>query len=210
MVNANPGNVVSWSDFLIGYGPWMSPAPAGEAPFLPGHNSSYKRDILLAYGDRLDSMLESETVLHFDLASKGHRLYIEPRARAGHLNFALWGIWLPVQFHYGRLFGGSRSAQWPWTRRLFYAAASPLIPAVRLLRSCRELLRPHRPRHMIPRLLPALALGLICDGAGQMVGYLCGISASPEELADFEYNRVRYIRPEDRRALEEADARPAT
>ena len=47
-----------------------------EVDYLPGHNSSYKRDVLLGYGDRLESMMESETVLHWDLRAKGHRLYL--------------------------------------------------------------------------------------------------------------------------------------
>jgi predicted dehydrogenase len=209
IVNANPGNVVSWCDYLIGYGPWMSPTPAGEVSFLPGHNSSYKRHLLLEYGDALQAKLESETVLHYELAGQGHRLYIEPRARTAHLNFAQWKVWLPVQFHCGRVFAGSRASPWPVSRKLFYAAASPLIPAVRLLRIGRELLQPNRPGQILPRLLPALLLGLMCDGAGQMVGYITGPGRSPERLSTFEYNRVRYIRSADRIALEEADERAA-
>jgi hypothetical protein len=63
---------------------------------------------------------------------------------------------------------------------------------------------------MLPRLLPALMLGLFCDGAGQIAGYALGTGRSAALLADFEFNRTRYIRPEDRRALEETDARAAT
>jgi len=207
IANANPGSVVSWCDYLIGYGFWMSPCRAGEAPFLPGHNSSYKRDELLAYGERLEAMLESETVLHFDLARRGRKLYLEPRARAAHVNFALWGAWLPVQYHCGRMFAGSRASDWGLGRKLFYAAASPLIPAVRAARLCRELLKPERPWRLIPRLLPVLSVGLALDGVGQLVGYLGGPGPSAALLAEYEYDRLRYIRPEDRRALEEADER---
>jgi predicted dehydrogenase len=202
IVNANPGSVVSWCDYLIGYGPWMSPCSPGEAAFLPGHNSSYRRDELLAYGDRLESMLEAETVLHFDLARRGRKLYVEPRARAEHLNFALWGVWLPVQYHCGRVFAGSRAASWGFGRKILYGAASPLIPAVRLARICRELLKPGRPKRLMPRLLPALSIGLIADGFGQMAGYLGGVGLSAGRIAVYEYNRIRYIRPEDRLALE--------
>jgi hypothetical protein len=205
VVNANPGNAVSWCDYLIGYGPWMSPVPEGEVPFLPGHNSSYKRAELLEYGEKLEAMLESETVLHFDLTRRGRRLYVTPRARAAHLNFALWSAWLPVQFHNGRVFGASRAACWPVAKRAVYAAASPLIPAVRFWKIARELFRPNRPRHMLFRLIVPLSIGLVCDGAGQLAGYLAGSGRSVGKLAQFEHNRVRYIRPEDRRALEESD-----
>ncbi len=207
IANGNPATVVSWCDYLIGYGPWMSPAIAGEAPFLPGHNSSYKRAILLEYGDDLEDKLESETVLHYEMVRDGHRLYVEPRARASHLNFAQWRIWLPIQFHCGRVFAASRAADWGLGQKLFYAAASPLIPLVRLRRIAGELLRPNRPRHLLGRILPALTLGLLLDGAGQMLGYILGSGRSREYLAEYEHDRVRYIHPADRRALDEADAR---
>ncbi|MBC7928749.1 MAG: hypothetical protein H7039_24150 [Bryobacteraceae bacterium] len=135
--NANPDGIVSWCDYLVGYGPWMSPCSPGQVPFLPGHNSSYKRAILLEYGERLEAMLEAETVLHYDLLRQGRKLYLEPAARASHVNFALWNVWLPVQFHCGRVFGGSRAQGWPLSRKLIYTAASPLIPLVRTARICR-------------------------------------------------------------------------
>ena len=185
----------------------MSPCPAGEAPFLPGHNSSYKREELLAYDGTLEAALESETVLHFDLARRGRKLYLEPRARAAHLNFALWGVWLRVQYHWGRVFASSRASDWGMGRRLFYSAASPLIPALRAARICRELLKRGRPARLIPRVLPALAVGLTMDGLGQMIGYLAGPGRSARSLAVYEYDRTRYIRPEDRRVLEQADDR---
>ena len=49
--NANPATAVSWADFFIGYGPWAEPISAGTVDFLPGHNSSYKRAVLLEYED---------------------------------------------------------------------------------------------------------------------------------------------------------------
>jgi hypothetical protein len=206
IANANPGSVVSWCDYLIGYGPWMSPCRAGHVPFLPGHNSSYKSAILLEYGDRLEAMLESETVLHYDLIHRGHTLYLEPGARAAHVNFAQWGVWMPVQYHCGRVFGGSRASQWNLSRKLIYGFASPLIPLVRAARICRELTKPDRPRNRLIALLPALLIGLAADGFGQMIGYFAGPGRSAERLANYEYDRLRFVRPEDRQALEGMDA----
>jgi hypothetical protein len=81
---------VSWADLFIGYSPWLAPAPSREAEFLPGHNTSYKRAVLLEYGDQLDSMMQAETVLHWVLRSKGHRLFLESTANVAHVNFSLW------------------------------------------------------------------------------------------------------------------------
>lgn len=103
---------------MIGYGPWIEPTLAGQASFLPGHNSRYKRAVLLEYGDQLEDMLVSETVMHLDLCRKGYRLYIESSARAAHVNFSLLSSWLPVQLYSGRVFAGSRARNWSLLRRL--------------------------------------------------------------------------------------------
>ncbi len=202
VANANPASAVSWADYLIGYGPWADPTPSGEAELLPGHNSSYKREVLLAYGDRLEAMLASESVLHMDLRSRGERLYLSADARAAHVNFSRMASWLAVQVHNGRVFGAARARDWSLARRLFYAAASPLIPIVRCWRGARALLLPGRPRHELPRVLPALALGLALDGVGQMLGYAFGPGRSLGKLADYEFRRIDHVRPEEHRLFD--------
>jgi len=200
--NANPDTMVSWCDFLIGYCFWMEPIAAAQMSFLPGHNSSYKRSVLTEeYGDQLDNMMESETVMHFDLCRKGYRLYIEPAACSEHVNFSLLSSWLPVQYFAGRSFAGNRIHNWSVLKRLLYGIASPLIPIVRLLRINRELRRPGRPRYLLVRLLPLLVLGLLFDGLGQMIGYLMGLGNATDKLSQFEFNRIKHITKNDRRSL---------
>jgi hypothetical protein len=87
--NANPKSVTSWADFLIAYGPWSEPVTAGEVEHLPGHNSSYKREILLDYGPGLEAMLGAESILHWDLRAREYRLFLAPKAKIAHLNFGL-------------------------------------------------------------------------------------------------------------------------
>lgn len=199
--NANPGTIVSWCDFTIGYGPWMDPAPAQCMPFLPGHNSCYKRTVLLEYGDRLEDMMEAETVLHFDLAQRGFQLRMEPQARTAHTNFALLSSWLPVQFYAGRVFGATRAANWPARKRLVFFAASPLIPIVRLVRCLREMAKPGRSGGRIAPMLPVLALGLALDGLGQMAGYLFGLGDAVASVARYEFHRFDHITAADRAQL---------
>ena len=198
MVNGNPGSMVSEADFGIGYGPWMAPLGPEEMPFLPGHNSCYRRDALLALGGRLERLLEAETVLHMEWAAQGRRMRVEPGARARHVNYSLWRSWVPVQVIAGRLFGGMRAATWPRRRQLFFAAASPLIPLVRLWRVAREFGRPGRSYWRLARLAPALGIGLALDGVGQFLGYAFGPGDAMEQLARYEFNRVEHVRREDR------------
>jgi len=196
--NGNPRSLVSWANLLIEYNEWLDPAPGGEMHHLPGHNSSYKRDLLLAYGDELDRCLEAESVLHWDLRAKGHRLYLEPAAKTQHLNFSRFGSSVALRFHAGRLFAGMRRSTWGPARRLAYAAGSPLIPFVRLFRILRELRRPNRPRQLIPRLLPMFLPLLAADAAGEMTGYLGGPGRSSEEIARVDFHREDYMNRRDR------------
>jgi hypothetical protein len=199
MANANPRSATSWANLLIEYAPWLEGAPGGEREHLPGHNGSYKRDILLAYGERLEAMLDAESVLHWDLRARGHRLYLEPKARTFHQNFSVRASSLPLRFNGGRLFAAARARDWPPRRRALYAAAAPLIPLVRLLRIAREMCAPGRPRHLLPRVLPALAAGLVFDGAGEMAGYALGPGRAMAKLSDMEFHRRRYLANFDRR-----------
>jgi len=200
--NANPATMVSWCDFLIGYCFWMEPLAAVETTFIPGHNSSYKRSVLIEeYGDQLGKMLESETVMHMDLYRKGYRLCIEPAACAAHVNFSLLSSWLPVQYYAGRVFAGNRRHNWSVSKRLLYGIAFPLIPLVRLYRISKELTRPGRPRYLLVRLLPLLLFGLLFDGLGQMIGYLTGSGNATDKLGQFEFNRINHITEGDRKLL---------
>jgi hypothetical protein len=196
--NANPATRVSEADFAIGYGPWMEPMDAAEMRFLPGHNSSYKRDELLALGGRLERLLEAETVLHMAWSAQGRRLVVAPAARVRHVNYSRWRSWIPVQLLAGRLFGGMRAEAWPRRRRLLYAAASPLIPLVRYGRIARAFARPGRSLWRLARATPALAVGLLLDAAGQCWGYLRGPGDAMARLARYEYNRIEHVRAEER------------
>lgn len=196
--NANPASAVSWADFFIGYGPWMLPAKRREADFLPGHNSSYKREVLLAYGAELEQMLEAETVLHWDLRQRGERLLLEPAAAVAHTNFSLWRSWIPVQYHAGRLFAGSRILGMPGWKRAVYVVGAPLIPLLRLARIARQAAA----AGLLGRFaasLHALVTGLVLDGLGQFMGYLAGAGAARENVAKYEYRRIDHITEHDRK-----------
>ena len=194
--NANPKSAVSWADLFIGYGPWLSPTIRREADFLPGHNTSYKRAHLLAYGNELESMMEAETLLHWDLRKNGHRLFIDPSVQVAHMNFSLWRSWLPVQFYSGRLFAGVRARRMTLWKRALFVVGSPMIPWVRLWRIWRGL-EGGEQRQRFLWCAHALVIGLLIDGAGQLVGYAAGVGHAVNQVARFEFHRLRHIRDED-------------
>lgn len=195
MRNANPDCLVSWADFYIAYGKWAGPAASGVVDFLPGHNSCYKRGALLAFGGRLEELLEAETVLHWDLRKRGMELWLEAGASTAHMNFGLWRSWLPVQFHAGRVFASQRASGWSAGRRALFTIASPLIPFVRLARVGRGLRRAAMGRMFRVRVLLVAWVGLLADGAGQMLGYALGAGGARARFAAYEFHRVRHVRP---------------
>jgi glycosyltransferase involved in cell wall biosynthesis len=200
MANANPHSLLSWVNLLIEYSEWLEPRAGGEVEHLPGHNGSYKRDALLAYGARLEAMLDAESVLHWDLRARGHKLYLEPKARTFHQNFSLVLPTIPLRFNGGRLFAASRARSWPGLRRALYTCAAPLIPFVRCSRIVRELRQAGRPRQLLPRILPALFAALVVDASGELCGYALGAGDAMAILSDMEFHRRRYLAPDERQA----------
>ncbi|MHA1485231.1 MAG: hypothetical protein ACTSPR_07940 [Candidatus Thorarchaeota archaeon] len=199
MRNGNPGTMLSWADFYQAYGEWAHPISSGSVRHLPGHNSSYKRPILLAYGNQLEVLMRAEGILHRHLRAQGYELLREPRTCTSHLNFTSWSSWIPAQYHTGRQFASTwvHSRSWLW--RLLFTVASPLIPWVRLylIQKC---VRRGRSRNFLIRLLPVLFVGLLANGFGQMVGYATGAGDSTEKVAEYEFHRVKHIEPTDQGA----------
>lgn len=187
--NANPDSLISWADFIISYGQWMESSPAGVVEVLPGHNSSYKREILLEYGTELESILEAETTLHFDLREKGYQLYLEPEAQISHLGFSLLSSWLSAQFHLGRLFAANRANRWFFLRQLLYTGGTPLIPILRFFRILRQLNWPGKQHNFPSGALPLSMLGLVASALGEMTGYAFGPGNSIQRMLNLEFHR---------------------
>jgi hypothetical protein len=196
VLNANPRSMLGWAALFLDYGPWIDHARGGALPDVPAHNGSYKRSVLLAYGPELESRLRSDTLLNADLRSKGHRLYLEPRARVLHLNVSTIRGCLLERVVAGRAFAASRSESWSPIRRAAYALGWPLIPAVRLGRTLGYLRRSGHASTLLPRLLPALGLALVASAFGELLGYTLGLGGALRPLYDIELHRERYTRVE--------------
>jgi hypothetical protein len=204
LLNGNPQTLRSWTNLLIEYGPWLDPVPSGPRDQIPPHNSTYKRDILLAYGERLQGLIEAETVLHWDLRARGHQLYLESAAKTRHFNMSLWSVFVPLRFSVGRLFAQARARDWPAGRRILFTLASPLIPFVRFARTLAVVRRCGPQHRLFPRLLPLLFLGFVIDGCGEMVGYAAGGGGAVRRTSEFEFHRDRRLRPSERRLFAES------
>lgn len=203
VLNANPDSLLSWVNFLVSYGSWSEPVEWGETGMVSGHNLAFKRAVLAEYGNDLEGLLGREGGLLGELRAKGHRFYLEPEARYYHVNPSLLSSTAELRFNSGRLYGAERAARgrWSLSRRLLYVAGGPLIPFVRFRRIRRELFAAGRHKRLVPRVFPALLLGLALDAAGQMVGYLIGAGRAESTMASFEVDRMRHLTERDRLRL---------
>ena len=205
--NANPRSMTGWANLLLEYYPWLDGAARAELNDLPGHNSAYKRDLLLAYGDRLEELFEVEAVIQRDLRERGHRMLLEPAARTSHLNFSRVSSALRLRFHAGRSFAGHRTMGWSAAKRLGYVLGSPLIPLVRLARIVGMVRSSPTYSGLFPKVMPMLTLSLLVDGFGELIGYVSGPGGAARVLGSIEFNRARFMDAADRRDFAAALAR---
>jgi hypothetical protein len=193
--NANPTGALSWAGFLLDYGRWMRGRAAGEVDAVPNHNSSFKREALVAQGPGLASALERRADLGAMLRQQGFRACFEPAAELAHLNVCSLRPWLAERFFAGRLLASARGVRWTPSRRLLYALGSPLIPAVVLWRLRPVIRRPHV-RAGLPRLTrTALAAGAVVGALGEAFGYAAGAGRSQARMAEYELHKRRYASP---------------
>ncbi len=177
--NLNPGIGCSDVVGLMTYGPFYSPQRPRETAMIAGHNSSYKRDVLIALGADLDHLLAAaDLVLMTRLRRHGHALWVDPRIRISHANVTSTADACRGYFLHHRAYGPlrAREERWPWWRRVVYIVAAPLIPIYFIVRF-RRLLRRQRPDlvPMFDRGLPTAFGAQLAGACGQAAGLLVGI-----------------------------------
>lgn len=206
--NANPGATLSVVNFIMTYASLSGPQEAGPRSLLAWHNTAYRRDLLLAYGDRLGPLLEWEGDLQSDLQSKGHQLFLEPRAETDHLNVSGLGSTLRLHYLRGRMMGADRADRegWPAWKRAVYVAGAPLFPIMQWRHVAADVRRWGTSSSEIARLFPSMALVLAVGAVGEAVGYALGSGGSMDRWQTFELYRTRHLTGQERQEWEAATA----
>ena len=125
------------SMMMAEYGFWMSPVHHGRTNYLPGNNVSYKRDLLLSFGEQLEQLIAVDFNVQEALRQRGHELFTESRALTAHQFYASVPGLLRANGVYARLLAANRakSQSWGFWRRLLYGVSVPLaVPVLRLVR----------------------------------------------------------------------------
>jgi len=188
MLNSNPERMESWVHLLCHHGAYTGRTQPVELPHLPGHNTSYKRDILLEFGPELGRLLSFEILLHRRLRARGHRLLLDPGARVRHFQRSDPASLVVGQFVSMRSFAATRSESWGWGRRLLYTLGSPLVPVKKFAQMLPDLWRSRHEGYW-PWILPYLAVALVSSAAGEAAGYGLGAGRAHRLKFRQEWNR---------------------
>ena len=201
--NANPESAASWVNYILSYGGFAPPVEAGERDLLPWHNSAYKRDAIIPFGDRLGPLLEWEGALQAELRAQGHTLYLEPAARTAHGNVSRMWSTVGLNVQRGRALGAMRAERegWPTWRRAVQAAAFPLFPLLQLRHVLASMRRMSVPPSLRPRVYAGLAGTLGVLAAAEAWGLLVGVGDAIARMEDYELHRGRHLSPSERRTL---------
>jgi hypothetical protein len=201
--NANPESAGSWVNYILSYGGFAPPLPAGERDLLPWHNSSYKRDALAPFGERLGALLEWEGALQAELRSRGHTLYLEPAARTHHSNVSAPWSTVGLNMQRGRILGAQRAERerWPAWRRTLQAAAFPLFPLLQLRHLLPQMQRVSVPPALRTRVFLGLVGTLGVLAVAEAWGLLAGAGDAVARMEDYELYRLRHLSRRDREAM---------
>ncbi|MEO0963949.1 MAG: glycosyltransferase [Planctomycetota bacterium] len=193
VVNGNPASLVSRVQYLIEYASYGELGPKGPARQIPGHNSTYRRDALLHYGDELHQWLEVETLMHWDMNDRGLVTLNGSAPRSRHWNCSRLGPLLYFAWVFPRVFAASRARQGGTIDRLKLGLLWPLIAPIRFRR-----LFPYAVKlHGLPPALavsPMLFLTLFVSAASEGAGYLAGEGKHGPRATDLEFHRDRFFR----------------
>lgn len=188
--NANPQTGLSWAGFISDYGAWAATLPAGETSHPPSHDAAFRRDVLIEFGDRLESALTFGDAMHLTFVERGYKSYFEPAAGIQHVNIERFRSFVQERFLSGVLIGAYRRERWGWGRRLAYAAGSPLIPIVlysRIRRGVNEIAK----RERLPKTaIPSLLFGIVIKAAGECRGYLFGAGKAEDGMTRYEVRKL--------------------
>ena len=196
--NGNAGVGISDTVALIYFAPWLPPAGSAESELLPGHNSSYQRDLLLSFAERLELLLRNEPILQWELAKNGHRFLLEPEAKLAHANETTPRDFAKAYFAWHRCFGHTRAQVFGWStgKKVAYVTLSPVLPWARVAKLLGFLMgrRPDLVGEFF-RGLPVVVLGYLVSTVAQAVGIWFGLGDAERQFTYAERNWQRAMPP---------------
>ena len=173
--NGSPDTWFYRSVFMAEYGALAHPLLEGEPPSAAANNIAYRRDTLLALGDKLDSLLELDFFLQ-KFIGPSFKAAAAPKALLAHQTNTHTRDLVVGHFGFARLFANRRLKHEDWSlpKRILGALSTPiLVPALRLKRLF-VALRGRRLTRDALLGLPVIAPLYLAGSLGESVGLLLG------------------------------------
>ena len=194
----NPGIGISDAAALMNFSFFYPATEPRTDSILPGHNSAYRRDLLLSFGKLLPTLLTSEALLDSKIVEKGYTLLLDPQVRFLHINEETLSAITASYYYWNQCFGESRAKiyEWSWQRRMAQGLMTPLVPFVRYGKYMLHFWR--HDRKNILTLLRYTGLFLYAQSLaaiGLAVGCIFGARDAEIKFRDYELNTSRKKQP---------------
>ena len=191
--NLNPATHISRASLMAEYGPWMAPARSGPIRFSACHNLAYRKQVLPLAAKDLAGVLEAEFLLHRRILRAGGVIWLAGEATVAHENWTNLPDMLRANRALKRLLAARRASlgNWSFARRLLYAPAMVLTPALHFWRLVRTLFLRPALWPLFLKSFPATAATYVAGAASEAAGYLFGAGNSATTRDDSELRVVR-------------------
>jgi hypothetical protein len=174
-------NLVNWAAYFCDYSQFMSPARGGVVSAVPGNNLSIKR-AALDIGSVYDEKEIWKTHWCRSLQANGVELFLEPAISVRIDKKYKPLAFLIRRFHQGRCFAGIRSNQMSVPKRILFAAGTPILPMLLMLRVTRLVIREKQFWGKFVLSLPMIFAASVAWSAGEAIGYLTGPGRSSDRI----------------------------
>jgi hypothetical protein len=165
---------LNWAVFFCDYGRYQRPFDEGPRTYVTDVDISYKRRAIEATRSLWEQRYH-ETTVHWQLARDGETLWLTPELVVWQRRRGLSvGSIVRERIDWGRLFAYTRVRDAGPMRRAAYAALSPVLPLVLLLRHARMQASKRVAFGRFVRVSPLVALFLVAWSWGELLGYVTG------------------------------------
>lgn len=171
--NGSTERLIDWAVFLCEYSSFMLPIFAGEAEFITGNNTSYKRKVI----EQLDETIKRdywEYFLHTELKRAGVKFFAAPSIVVSHKKEFGFFYFLSQRFHYSRSFAAMRRRKSSRAKQLVQLFYVPVLPFFMTWRITRNVLQKKRHYKELFLSLPLLVIFMLSYALGEFIGQLFG------------------------------------
>jgi hypothetical protein len=168
---AAEASAVEWAFYFVDFFRYAAPVAEGPSPALTICNVAYPRRALESIGD-LWARTFHETAVNNALRERFGSLWLVPGSEVTISRRVSLRDGVYERYAFGRLFGCTRAASSSPGRRLFYALATPVLPALTIGRMARKAAGSRRLALRFLRSFGPLTLMVFAWSWGEWLGYV--------------------------------------